>query len=284
MLLRHFNEYESEAKRLIEAGLVLPAYEMVLKCSHTFNLLDARGAISVTERAAYIGRVRALARLVAQAYYASREALGFPMCKREAAAGMSDADTLLVELLTEELPPKALARLGQAFADALQGRLARDGFLERRQRDALVRDAAPARGADRRSVRDAAPDRPVEVAGAVGQSRPRRGRASRRRRCSASRARTASPSKRSSSATRPKGRVFFYRAIDARRRARRRARVESRGRAEGAADSQGHALGQRATPSSCGPVHGLVMLHGARVVPARCSASRAATRRSAIGS
>jgi glycyl-tRNA synthetase alpha chain len=79
-LLRLFNECESEAKRLVEAGLVLPAYERVLQCSHAFNLLDARGAISVTERAAYIGRVRALSRLIAQAYYASREALGFPMC------------------------------------------------------------------------------------------------------------------------------------------------------------------------------------------------------------
>jgi glycyl-tRNA synthetase alpha chain len=59
---------------------------MVLKCSHTFNLLDARGAISVTERAAYIGRVRTLSRLIAQAYYASREALCFPMCKDKAAA------------------------------------------------------------------------------------------------------------------------------------------------------------------------------------------------------
>jgi len=72
---------ESEAKRLMEAGLALPGFEMVMKCSHTFNLLDARGAISVTERAAYIGRVRALARAVAQAYYDSRKALGFPMCK-----------------------------------------------------------------------------------------------------------------------------------------------------------------------------------------------------------
>ncbi len=79
MLFRHFGEYEPEAKRLIEAQCVLPAYEMVMKCSHTFNLLDARGAISVTERAAYIGRVRALARAVAQAYYESRERLGFPM-------------------------------------------------------------------------------------------------------------------------------------------------------------------------------------------------------------
>jgi glycyl-tRNA synthetase alpha chain len=67
------------AKRLIEAQCVLPAYEMVLKSSHAFNLLEARGAISVAERAAYIGRVRSLARAVAQAYYDSREALGFPM-------------------------------------------------------------------------------------------------------------------------------------------------------------------------------------------------------------
>jgi glycyl-tRNA synthetase alpha chain len=81
MLFRHFNEYESEAKRLIEADLVLPGFEMVMKCSHSFNLLDARGAISVTERAGYIGRVRALARAVAQAYFNSREKLGFPMLK-----------------------------------------------------------------------------------------------------------------------------------------------------------------------------------------------------------
>jgi glycyl-tRNA synthetase alpha chain len=79
MLFRHFSEYEGEAKRLIDAQAVLPAYEKVLKCSHTFNLLDARGAISVTERAAYIGRVRALARGVAQGYYDSRERLGFPL-------------------------------------------------------------------------------------------------------------------------------------------------------------------------------------------------------------
>ncbi|HUJ86056.1 MAG TPA: glycine--tRNA ligase subunit alpha [Burkholderiales bacterium] len=79
MLFGHFSQFEAEAKRLIEAQCVLPAYEMVMKCSHAFNLLDARGAISVTERAAYIGRVRALSRAVAQAYYESRERLGFPM-------------------------------------------------------------------------------------------------------------------------------------------------------------------------------------------------------------
>jgi glycyl-tRNA synthetase alpha chain len=83
LLFEHFNQFEREARRLIEAGLPLPGYEMVMKCSHTFNLLDARGAISTTERAAYIGRVRALARLVAQAYYDSREALGFPMLKQQ---------------------------------------------------------------------------------------------------------------------------------------------------------------------------------------------------------
>jgi len=84
MLFRQFGEFEAEAARLVEARCVLPAYEMVMKSSHTFNLLDARGAISVTERAAYIGRVRALARAVAQAYYESRERLGFPMLRKGA--------------------------------------------------------------------------------------------------------------------------------------------------------------------------------------------------------
>jgi glycyl-tRNA synthetase alpha chain len=85
MLFQHFGQFEAEAKRLMEARCVLPGYEMVMKCSHAFNLLDARGAISVTERAAYIGRVRNLARAVAQAYHESREKLGFPMLKPEPA-------------------------------------------------------------------------------------------------------------------------------------------------------------------------------------------------------
>ena len=78
-LFEQFALFEAEAMRLLEAKLPLPGYEMILKAAHTFNLLDARGAISVTERAAYIGRIRTLSRLVAQAYYDSREALGFPM-------------------------------------------------------------------------------------------------------------------------------------------------------------------------------------------------------------
>ena len=79
MLLRHFDDHERACNALLEARLALPAYEQVLKASHTFNLLDARRAISVTERQRFILRVRTLARGVAQGYYASREALGFPM-------------------------------------------------------------------------------------------------------------------------------------------------------------------------------------------------------------
>src|SRR6266568_5098530 len=78
-LFEQFAFFESEAKRLLEAKLSLPGYEMILKAAHAFNLLDARGAISVTERAAYIGRIRTLSRMVAQAYVDSRKALGFPM-------------------------------------------------------------------------------------------------------------------------------------------------------------------------------------------------------------
>jgi glycyl-tRNA synthetase alpha chain len=82
-LFEQFALFEAEAKRLLEAKLPLPGYEMILKAAHSFNLLDARGAISVTERAGYIGRIRALSRLVAQAYVDSREALGFPMLPPE---------------------------------------------------------------------------------------------------------------------------------------------------------------------------------------------------------
>ena len=82
-LFTAFNAHEKQAKYLMEQQLALPAYEQVLKAAHSFNLLDARGAISVTERAAYIGRIRNLARAVAQSYYESRERLGFPMAPRE---------------------------------------------------------------------------------------------------------------------------------------------------------------------------------------------------------
>ena len=80
-LLRQFDDHEKESQRLVNLGLPLPAYEMVLKASHTFNLLDARHAISVTERQRYILRIRNLSKAIAQAYYDAREKLGFPLCK-----------------------------------------------------------------------------------------------------------------------------------------------------------------------------------------------------------
>jgi glycyl-tRNA synthetase alpha chain len=86
-LLRHFEDHERVCRALLEAKLALPAYEQVLEASHTFNLLDARRAISVTERQRYILRVRTLASAVARAYLASREALGFPLLKRQPAQG-----------------------------------------------------------------------------------------------------------------------------------------------------------------------------------------------------
>lgn len=78
-----FDAYEKEASQLIKAGLVLPSYDQVLKCSHTFNLLEARGAISVTERANYIGKIRKLARVCAKLYLEQREVLGYPLIKGE---------------------------------------------------------------------------------------------------------------------------------------------------------------------------------------------------------
>jgi len=81
VLFDFFQKYEAESLRIVKQGIVLPAYEFCLKCSHTFNLLDARGAISVTERTGYIGRIRNLARECARAYVAQREALGYPLLK-----------------------------------------------------------------------------------------------------------------------------------------------------------------------------------------------------------
>ncbi|MCC6658956.1 MAG: glycine--tRNA ligase subunit alpha, partial [Rhodocyclaceae bacterium] len=81
-LLHAFGAHEGNAQHLMAQQLALPAYEQVLKAAHTFNLLDARGAISVTERAAYIGRIRNLARSVAQSYVDSRARLGFPMAPK----------------------------------------------------------------------------------------------------------------------------------------------------------------------------------------------------------
>ncbi|MBN1643016.1 MAG: glycine--tRNA ligase subunit beta [Anaerolineae bacterium] len=114
-----YNLYEAEAQACLAKGLVIPAHDYVLRCSHTFNLLDARGAIGVTERAQYFARMRNLSRQVAKAYVALREEMGYPMLRtRDQAAGASpvsagpperavysDApETFLLEIGTEELP------------------------------------------------------------------------------------------------------------------------------------------------------------------------------------
>jgi len=82
MHFKLFDYFEKECRRLAKAGLALPAYDCCLKCSHTFNMLDARGAISVTERTGYIGRVRNLARMCAERYVKLREEMGFPLLKK----------------------------------------------------------------------------------------------------------------------------------------------------------------------------------------------------------
>ncbi len=82
MLFREFESFETESKRMYELGLVHPSYEFCLKCSHAFNMLDARGVISVTERTGYIARVRALARMCAEAFFKQRQDMGFPILQR----------------------------------------------------------------------------------------------------------------------------------------------------------------------------------------------------------
>ena len=83
MLWQLFDLYEKESKRILKMGLVLPGYDYCLKCSHTFNMLEARGAISVTQRTSYIGRIRNLARMAAEAYLAQREEMGYPLLKKK---------------------------------------------------------------------------------------------------------------------------------------------------------------------------------------------------------
>ncbi|RME89560.1 MAG: glycine--tRNA ligase subunit beta [Anaerolineae bacterium] len=106
--------FEAEAKAALEEGLILPAYDYVLKCSHTFNILDTRGAVSVAERQAYFRRMRALARRVAEAYVEERKALGYPLLKETAArrtqtvqakpSTVHQPSSFLLEIGTEELP------------------------------------------------------------------------------------------------------------------------------------------------------------------------------------
>jgi glycyl-tRNA synthetase alpha chain len=102
-LLKAFEAHEKQAQHLVKEKLALPAYEQVLKAAHTFNLLDARGAISVTERAAYIGKIRNIARTVAASYLDSRARLGFPLAPK------NWADEVLLDLSKLETPKKVAA-------------------------------------------------------------------------------------------------------------------------------------------------------------------------------
>ena len=175
VLLRHFDDHEAACGKLLEAKLALPAYEQVMKASHTFNLLDARKAISVTERQRYILRVRTLARAVAQAYYDSREALGFPMLKAHARGCRHDRDR-----------PRFSRGAGHRRAAAARAAGTRTRFCRRHSRRPLrsgpatwrasfVRDASAARRLGPRSRRHAAgPGHQAQ--GPAGECRVRQGR------------------------------------------------------------------------------------------------------------
>lgn len=116
MWYRHFEDYENEARKLITAGFPIPAYDFVIKASHAFNMLDARGVISVTERTGYIARIRDLAKLIAESYILSREKQGFPLLRYNPAASPSpeippltmlkntEKEDFILEIGSEELP------------------------------------------------------------------------------------------------------------------------------------------------------------------------------------
>lgn len=162
-----FDKYERECRRTIEAGVVLPAHDYVLQCSNVFNLMDTRGAIGVTERQRYVGRMRDLAREVALKYVAQREAMGFPWLETETEMGISSepshllpvssarpavSSSLLIELGTEELPadnvPAAQEQLGRFVIEALDAARITHGaatlMATPRRITVLVKDVAPA--------------------------------------------------------------------------------------------------------------------------------------------
>ncbi len=144
-LFRRFDACEAQCNKLVELGLSLPAYEQTLQASHTFNLLDARRVIGVTERARYIGRVRALAREVATAYYKSREEKQFPNLihnqetivtpahqsqERQFSGQTVGVHPLLLEIGTEELPPNAINQLGSTLESELKKELLEAGLID----------------------------------------------------------------------------------------------------------------------------------------------------------
>ena len=228
-----------------------------MKASHTFNLLDARKAISVTERQRYILRVRTLARAVAQAYYDSREALGFPMLTAaRGGAGMNDsARDFLVELGTEELPPLALPELERAFAAGIRAGLDEAGlphgelrsFATPRRLAVLVRDS-PSCSPRKPSSSRARPSAPRSTRTA-NRRRPRR----------SSPRSAASTSSALTRVTEGKGEFLFFAGAKPGVATGEPAAGDRAAVARCAADSEAHALGlverrvraARCTGSSC---------------------------------
>ena len=154
-LFHQFDAFERECQRLLAASLALPAYERMLKTSHTFNLLDARRAISVTERQRYILRVRALAKGVAEAYYQSRAALGFPMLR--ATRQHSGVRGTPLRRVTPHEPAARLPRRDRHRGAAAEIAARAGGCIQRRRRQGTRRGWS--RPWQRRIVRDAAPAR-----------------------------------------------------------------------------------------------------------------------------
>ncbi len=185
--LRHvFDEYEAEAGAALAAGLVLPAHDYVLKCSHLFNIMDTRGAIGVTERAAMFGRMRELSRAVAEAYVKQRQALGFPWSGRkpgqtEASAESGEDQALapvlaapfLLEIGTEELPvadlESALAQLRQGIGPLLEEARLDHGPTQvmgtPRRLVVFVEDLAPSQQEQRRVIKGPTAERAFDPAG-----------------------------------------------------------------------------------------------------------------------
>ena len=143
-LFNRFSRCEKQCEQLVAANLPLPAYEQVLHASHTFNLLDARRVIGVTERKRYIGRVRSLARMVAECYFESRKSQNFPLlsCCADSLNNSDSSESrseefdsvecapLLLELGTEELPPNAIHQLGGALERKLKAELSDSGLIQ----------------------------------------------------------------------------------------------------------------------------------------------------------
>jgi glycyl-tRNA synthetase len=184
-LRQMFDGYEAEAKRALQAGLTLPAYDQLLKCSHTFNVLDTRGSVGVTERAAYFGRMRKLARAVAESYSQEREEAGHPWLEPErepqaepsddsdAGSGPDQPATFVLELGTEELPDSDLKGALEQLERSVEIMLA-DARLEHgsiqimgtpRRLIALVEDLAPHQSSSNRLLKGPPWDKAFDVDG-----------------------------------------------------------------------------------------------------------------------